>query len=1179
MEYSAMPQKNVLQGLFSLLRELNLSLLTLRLESLPQPVFLMLRERSAELYAAMRRSARKTHKRKRQAAARGWQEPLESLKQTLAATHVLLRQLRDLRRAIDLDLSTAEGCIRYNDFPWMMQTIKQRLRTIGADAANSMGTAPPAHVFKQNTDALKDVTRHMGQLTKIVAELNQWADKQTTAHSTTLDAIFTCLETDAALASINKDVSLELRGVAYNNIVASGLFDESFYLSQLPNCGKGVRDSLKNYLTQTHDASPCPFFNNAYYKEQSKFVQMLRYNPLEHFARYGETMRLSPGPELDVIFYLKNNEDILNAGISPYRHFVHHGVNEGRQPSAHAGGFLSREYMGNAGGRLAFVGEPDDGERLAWEALRTQCLKRDNGKAVSVPVAGWSAFAEKVDGFVVGAAALAVLDEKRLSALARSGASLVYLGENPQDDLQGLLGQSIFPLARICAVTNAYERFLRWQEDEAPIRLLYYPFANMEDSLPLANAMLSKLARREAFPLRRFVQPAQNDDGTPKPVISVVSIIYKKPEEMLAFLESINRQDLVRPYEVVLVDDASPDDTVDRVQAWLTEKQASGLLNCRMDVRILRNAVNSGNCISRNKGIEAARSDIILVADGDMVFGVSNLSEHVWAYRFGDCDAVLGFFRFDLNKAFVFDWLAACEIDEAIVHTKLVNLEGLISSHGRMQFISHSIFNFITKNVSFRKSFFKDEYFDPAFSYSAKPDSGYGVEDQEFGAKIYFSGGKIRFVERAIAMHILHADNSYNESRAMAMLRNWEKLLVKHPDLVYVDRQYYQQKTVEFLHRTASRQETPEHVAARARYAAPDRVNVTVRVSRPLRILTYAWDADSQYDLFKMGKAAFVLATNIGTRHCDQWAYDQRPLPRNVRLAPLEAIKPDEYDLAILPCDGHVLSPAPGKVPADWGNAFLTMLEVTKDIPRVALCHDAPPRAAGDSADADRAMDEAVPGSRVALRDLLGDIHVVCASHQAQREWGFARSSVIWHGFWPVEFPPGKHSRGCLTLPRQAFEDSPLVHGEAVRRRVAELLGKQPVLEYAAPPPPHPGYTVGTQERAMAQLQNIVEYLGDFALYFNPTRHCPMPRLRGEAMMTGTIPVSLRNHDVDMFIQNGVNGFYGDSPEELAEQMRWLWEHEKERREISRQARLMALDVFNIDRHLAAWSELLRQVA
>ena len=71
------------------------------------------------------------------------------------------------------------------------------------------------------------------------------------------------------------------------------------------------------------------------------------------------------------------------------------------------------------------------------------------------------------------------------------------------------------------------------------------------------------------------------------------------------------------------------------------------------------------------------------------------------------------------------------------------------------------------------------------------------------------------------------------------------------------------------------------------------------------------------------------------------------------------------------------------------------------------------------------------------------------------------------------------------------------------------------------------------------------------------------------------IPVSLRNHDVDMFIQNGVNGFNDDFAEELVEHVAWLMKHEKQRAEISRKARLTAMDMFNIDRQLAAWSALI----
>ena len=79
-------------------------------------------------------------------------------------------------------------------------------------------------------------------------------------------------------------------------------------------------------------------------------------------------------------------------------------------------------------------------------------------------------------------------------------------------------------------------------------------------------------------------------------------------------------------------------------------------------------------------------------------------------------------------------------------------------------------------------------------------------------------------------------------------------------------------------------------------------------------------------------------------------------------------------------------------------------------------------------------------------------------------------------------------------------------------------------------------------------------------------------------MMTGSIPISLNNHDVELFIKNGENGFYGEDVQELAEYGRWLTTHPREQSAIRRNARLTALDVFNIDRHVALWSDLLAKL-
>ena len=75
--------------------------------------------------------------------------------------------------------------------------------------------------------------------------------------------------------------------------------------------------------------------------------------------------------------------------------------------------------------------------------------------------------------------------------------------------------------------------------------------------------------------------------------------------------------------------------------------------------------------------------------------------------------------------------------------------------------------------------------------------------------------------------------------------------------------------------------------------------------------------------------------------------------------------------------------------------------------------------------------------------------------------------------------------------------------------------------------------------------------------------------------MCGTVPVSMRNHDVEFFVEQGVNGFYGDSPQELAEYVSYLVENEAAWKKMSERARATAVDTFNHDRFLTRWTELL----
>jgi glycosyltransferase involved in cell wall biosynthesis len=135
-------------------------------------------------------------------------------------------------------------------------------------------------------------------------------------------------------------------------------------------------------------------------------------------------------------------------------------------------------------------------------------------------------------------------------------------------------------------------------------------------------------------------------------------------------------------------------------------------------------------------------------------------------------------------------------------------------------------------------------------------------------------------------------------------------------------------------------------------------------------------------------------------------------------------------------------------------------------------------------------------------------------------------------------------------------------------------------LEYAPQtlqvPEPHVLYTGNAY--ALAKYRNYVDEIRSYSVYFNPTLRSPMPRARAEPMMCGVVTVNANNHDVDMFIRNGVNGFYSDEPGELREMLLYLMRNPEATRRIGAASRQTAMDLFNHDRYLTDWVELLGDV-
>ena len=197
-------------------------------------------------------------------------------------------------------------------------------------------------------------------------------------------------------------------------------------------------------------------------------------------------------------------------------------------------------------------------------------------------------------------------------------------------------------------------------------------------------------------------------------------------------------------------------------------------------------------------------------------------------------------------------------------------------------------------------------------------------------------------------------------------------------------------------------------------------------------------------------------------------------------------------------------------------------------------------------------------------------------SHQAQAEWGFADARVIWQGFDSAEFPcrppPGEGAPRILTLPQEATAERPGYRGADLLAQVAARLAA-PLERLRVP---EPNLLLSGNAYADARFGRYIAALHGFDIYFNPTLRSPMPRSRGEAMLCGLATVNANSHDVNRFIENGMNGFYASSAEELADQLGFLLADPARAWRIGLAGRETAIQRFHIDRYLADWRQLIR---
>lgn len=202
--------------------------------------------------------------------------------------------------------------------------------------------------------------------------------------------------------------------------------------------------------------------------------------------------------------------------------------------------------------------------------------------------------------------------------------------------------------------------------------------------------------------------------------ISVVIPTYNRLPILQKCLLALEQQHVAEPisrYEVVLVDDGSTDATV----AWLAE-QAEALPH----VRLIRQD-HGGPALGRNRGVEAARGDVIVFIDSDLVVTEGFLMAHAMA----------------LHRAWRRQGNRLCFTYGAVINT--ADFKNPTGERHKLRDLSWAYF--ATGNVAIDRALLEQAgLFDPDFRL-------YGWEDLELGERLRRLGVRLIRCPEAVGYH------------------------------------------------------------------------------------------------------------------------------------------------------------------------------------------------------------------------------------------------------------------------------------------------------------------------------------------------------------------------------------------------------------------------------------------
>ena len=235
-----------------------------------------------------------------------------------------------------------------------------------------------------------------------------------------------------------------------------------------------------------------------------------------------------------------------------------------------------------------------------------------------------------------------------------------------------------------------------------------------------------------------------------KEKVSIIIPMYNVENYITECLESIINQDYgIENIEVILIDDCSNDNTLKKIEKYIK----------KYNFILIKNRVNSGQAISRNKGIAKATGKYIAFLDSDDILYNNNLSDLYHELIKNDADLVIARLN-SFNSKGEYGYYS----DKYIKEYKTTNINASPNLLNCISICSKLYKTSLIKNIKFLEHTFH--------------------EDNSFTLKTLFSANKIAIYPKYLYYRRIREDESNKSTMQKLDYKTFNDLILNYKDVL-----------------------------------------------------------------------------------------------------------------------------------------------------------------------------------------------------------------------------------------------------------------------------------------------------------------------------------------------------------------------------------------------------------